>query len=666
MLGLLPSRRTARSTSQTWPWRGIGQSFNAIILQDERQGWSMDWLRGRLHSGLRCHRRVHEHLSKRPQEPEYVLTYMNTRILYLTGDPGRAIEAPAVRRLFSTSPKDPRYHMLSHLSTKFHHEVPRADHHERRAALFLNRYTRTLTIMYATEGLSELLGISGQEMRGKSFYYCIQENCLKDAVRCLENAKANDSIAYLRFWYRDPRQDEDDQVNAAQSETQDEDSTMEDPSTSEEEMDLDEQRADDRQVNDINHHEANGGSGDSQALSSSDSVSPVTHIGDSAHLGIPHLDSRTSSDESNNQFNHENVFGDPQHRHSSASSVSNSVLSPNGQARLRTAIEVEAVVSCTSDGLVVCLRRAAPFLPQAHLQQPGKMPMQQGYANGLFAVPWATDPMLPAPQQRSQQPQRTGFAPSLTPAQAYHRPLAQSSRAPQSDFMSSIRECAVFAWALTGINGCLAEYSRGVPRGESQPVSGLPIWEPDRTSGRSSNQSTSEVSRLPQSRPSAIPSPSSIATGSYFAGASSHDHFHAPSNGRFNPSSTQQRLRTNREELSDDKSAQTVGVNGHSSAGIGDCAQSIDRQRDSPSAPTHMVDGVAGAFDNQRDPFSPERSTSSQTPRSSSGFGFGDPGLNNGVHPAKLLNSSRAPDVSAEHNSHKRPRNYYDPVRTDS
>ena len=120
---------------------------------------------------------------------------------------GRATEAPVIRRLFSSSPRDPRYHMLSHLSSKF--ELPPIHgNHEPRAALFLNRYTRTLTIMYATDGLSDVLGISGEEMKGKSFYYCIEENCLQDAVRCLENAKANDSIAYLRFWYRDPRQED--------------------------------------------------------------------------------------------------------------------------------------------------------------------------------------------------------------------------------------------------------------------------------------------------------------------------------------------------------------------------------------------------------------------------------------------------------------------------
>ncbi|OCL06179.1 hypothetical protein AOQ84DRAFT_248342, partial [Glonium stellatum] len=119
----------------------------------------------------------------------------------------RAVEAPMVRRLFSSSPKDPRYHMLSHLSSKFT-LGPAEQTHEPRAALFLNRFTRTLTVMYATNGIEQIIGIAGEAMKGRSFYYCIQENCLEDAVRCLETAKGNDSIAYLRFFFRDPRQDD--------------------------------------------------------------------------------------------------------------------------------------------------------------------------------------------------------------------------------------------------------------------------------------------------------------------------------------------------------------------------------------------------------------------------------------------------------------------------
>ena len=121
--------------------------------------------------------------------------------------PGRALAAPVVRRIFSSSPKDPRYHMLTHISHKFDQPL-KAQDHEPRAAMFLNRFTRTLTIMYATAGLEEIVGISADDLKGRSFYYCIAENCLQDAVKCLENAKGNDSIAYLRFWFRDPRIDD--------------------------------------------------------------------------------------------------------------------------------------------------------------------------------------------------------------------------------------------------------------------------------------------------------------------------------------------------------------------------------------------------------------------------------------------------------------------------
>jgi hypothetical protein len=44
--------------------------------------------------------------------------------------------------------------------------------------------------------------------------------------------------------------------------------------------------------------------------------------------------------------------------------------------------------------------------------------------------------------------------------------------------MNSIREVAVFAWSLTGINGNIASYGHGVPCGEAQPPWGLPVWDP--------------------------------------------------------------------------------------------------------------------------------------------------------------------------------------------
>ncbi|KAJ5172679.1 hypothetical protein N7492_005272 [Penicillium capsulatum] len=123
------------------------------------------------------------------------------------GTQKRAVDAPIVRQLFDSSPNDPRYHMLTFISDKFSQRLVEPLH-EPRAALFVNRFTRTATIMYATRGVFEILGLSPQQLVSRSFFYCIQEPCLRDAVQCLESAKSNDSIAYLRFWFRDPLQED--------------------------------------------------------------------------------------------------------------------------------------------------------------------------------------------------------------------------------------------------------------------------------------------------------------------------------------------------------------------------------------------------------------------------------------------------------------------------
>ena len=372
--------------------------------------------------------------------------------------------------------------MLSHLSSKFNTR-PSPETHEPRAALFLNRYTRTLTIMYATNGLADVLGMTGEQMRGKSFYYCIQENCLQDSVRCLENAKANDSIAYLRFWFRDPRQD-DHQEDFHDAR-----------------MDVDGEDADGLRSSDEDHemggapsnrngHHAHRAmearsesSADSQAVSSASSVEPEHHNHNHMAAVPEDPNSRTPSGDSN-PYTHEAVFGEALQRDSSASSTSNSANGDphagHGQwPRGQTSIELEAVVSCTSDGLVVCLRRARPAVPLEAVSQP----VQRSYANGLFAVPWAAEPILPSLSQRPQFVQHTGFSSGPVTPRSVQSPSAQPqpNKVSSHDFMNSIRDIAVFAWALNGINGSLASFTRGTPRGESQPAAGLPIWQPEAT-----------------------------------------------------------------------------------------------------------------------------------------------------------------------------------------
>ena len=357
--------------------------------------------------------------------------------------PERAVEAPIVRKLFASSPKDPRYHMLSHLSSKFD-LGPEQQTHEPRAALFLNRFTRTLTVMYATSGIEQIIGISGEAMKGHSFYCCIAPNCLDDAVRCLESAKGNDSIAYMRFFFRDPRQDDPPQARTSESE----DDIMTDITSSDDEseggVDI---------HNPSTSHGSNGTGSRSlsrpsqgQWDSEESSVAPRTESGDSSNP----MDTRQAT------------FGE---HAANGSSTSSNLSSPHSEFR-EGPIELEAVISCTSDGLVVCLRRARPLLP-------GTMPVTpMAPYNGIYAAPWAAQPIFhPAPPQYPPYP-----------LGARHPHMMQQQAAPslqfQNAFMQSIRDVAVFAWALTGINGSLADYARGTPIGESQPPEGLSVWEP--------------------------------------------------------------------------------------------------------------------------------------------------------------------------------------------
>ncbi|KAF2637516.1 hypothetical protein P280DRAFT_482950 [Massarina eburnea CBS 473.64] len=315
----------------------------------------------------------------------------------------RAMDAPLVRRLFTSSPEDPRYHMLSHLSSKFSLGAEEQTH-EPRAALFLNRFTRTLSIMYATSGIEQVIGISNEEMLGRSFYFCIQEDCLRQAAHCLEAAKGNDSIAYLRFMFRDPRQEDPAAFGS-------EDDDMTDVTTSEDESEAGtENQGPSAPARDFpNGHSSSDADGEESAEDLRSSVPP----------------------------------------------------SPFSEAPAEP-IELEAVISCTTDGLVVCLRRARPMIPNAQLPS-------SSHHQPVFAAPWGVQPVF-QPALPQQPPYPLG---------AQHPAMALTQPGPvQSAFMQSIRDVGVFAWALVGINGSFAEYSRGKPAGESQPPYGFPVWDP--------------------------------------------------------------------------------------------------------------------------------------------------------------------------------------------
>lgn len=310
--------------------------------------------------------------------------------------------------------------MLEHLSPKF--RMP-AMEREPRAALILNRFTRSLNIMYATNAVLTIVGIAPDDIKNTSFYGCIQEDCLPEAVRCLESAKANDSIAYLRFWFRDPR---------GQGDVMDED-----------EDEDEEDRYDDGGPE-------NGGIQLSTEMEV-DSHGPSGPSGSRKVAQPPAVPRRRA---------------------------------PAGRQRGRRrqqggGIELEAVVSCTSDGLVVVLRKARPPIPAPHPPQVPHAARNLPQDRGMFAAPWGREVIRPQTRAGLLPEMLYVFRPPLMPQYMPLRESAEDSGGPSMDqFMGSIRDVAVFAWALVGINGNLASYSRGNPSGESQPPDGFPIWDP--------------------------------------------------------------------------------------------------------------------------------------------------------------------------------------------
>lgn len=360
--------------------------------------------------------------------------------------------------------------MLEHLSAGFR-SPPQQSLHEPRAALILNRFTRTLTVLYAINAVSNILGVSADQFTNKSFYECIQENCLSDAIRCLESAKANDSIAYLRFWYRDPRRPEDLQ----------EDTVMCEASQSTDSEDGDIELHDQLDV-DSNTAGVGSSSGHTQE-------GAISNRSDGEAFGEEHdghLRATSSAPQSKYPFTSPGGSADLEHgranvilnqppgsRPSIASTIPS--LEQGRRARLEHAMadrlsqmepfEIEAVVSCTSDGLVVVLRRARPMIPPPQLS----VTVVPQFANGLFTAPWDADPIRSQVYHPSPQ---LSFSHDLEALE----PPAEGP--PLDEFMDSIQDVAVFAWSLAGINGKAASYGRGISKCEAQTLGKLPVWDP--------------------------------------------------------------------------------------------------------------------------------------------------------------------------------------------
>ena len=149
------------------------------------------------------------------------------------------------------------------------------------------------------------------------------------------------------------------------------------------------------------------------------------------------------------------------------------------------AIMVEAVVSCSSDGMVVILRRvhedemAAPAPEPApggfgHRMQQSQQDMCAMHQQSIFAAPWGAQPIVPGYQPEQAVAIGKEYLPHIHALQAH----AAATNGPQApNFMRAIREVAVFAWAVAGINGNIAQYAQGTPQGPAVPPHGFPVWD---------------------------------------------------------------------------------------------------------------------------------------------------------------------------------------------
>ena len=338
--------------------------------------------------------------------------------------------------------------MLQHLSPKFE-MAPGPAQREKRAALILNRFTRSLGVMYATDSVVEVLGITPEQLDGKAFYECIQVACHPDAIRAIESAKANDSIAYLRFMWRDPRHPEElEDTHSSSSDTDDGGGVP------------------------VREHSLPGAYPGSDNADVDMSMSP----GQLPRMGNG---SRTSSDTSakGTVNSGTSMFDAYQQSRSSTSSVppiTDRRTRRGGSSRrsprpANQPIMVEAVVSCSSDGLVVILRR----VEEERMAEvaPGQ---DTGYQQSLFAAPWGAQPIVPGYQPEHGYAFNEQHLPHLRALEAH---AAATNGPAQPAFMQAIREVAVFAWALTGINGTISGYARGEPRAPAVPPQGFPVWD---------------------------------------------------------------------------------------------------------------------------------------------------------------------------------------------
>lgn len=314
--------------------------------------------------------------------------------------------------------EDRRSEMIRHLSAKF--ISPSYGQNEPRAALFLNRFTRSLCILYTTEAVTEMLGIHPRDMNGKSFLECIHEADIMRATDVIESAKDNNSIVYLRFRWRDPRGNMDRRLNPRPNGfTNVANGNHLGSSRNGNNLSL-------STNGNWSEPNQNGTIGISSSNGNTDNYGNPTEsaaaTNSSAQNGISHISNgyEDSDEDTDNHCSDDGEDSDDEEGLLREEEVSYEVPHPPSGDTW-----VECVISCTSDGLVAVLRKSRSAVDSE--VPTGSVPV--AYA------PWATQPIIPKDNAYVIHPE-------------------------QADFMETIRQVAAFAWHCEPICTEIRQYKR--------------------------------------------------------------------------------------------------------------------------------------------------------------------------------------------------------------
>ncbi|KAF9397244.1 hypothetical protein BGX21_009076 [Mortierella sp. AD011] len=75
---------------------------------------------------------------------------------------------------------------------------------EARACLLLNRFTRSLVVMYASSACEKVLCVNPDDITGKPILLFIRSDDLKSFVEQMDIVKGTSSIVSMRFWFQSP------------------------------------------------------------------------------------------------------------------------------------------------------------------------------------------------------------------------------------------------------------------------------------------------------------------------------------------------------------------------------------------------------------------------------------------------------------------------------